>query len=296
MRTLALTVMLTLGVASSSLASDYDAKRRDDPKKNETAAATLAPQSENDDAVLKPAEPDFTLISLPTSLRLPKYGSEFRVTHRFRGSLRGSFGDNAASLFQIDSGAQIGLEYRFGIIKNGQIGIHRTSDRTIDLFAEYGLTRQGERMPFEIAALYSIEGNNNFKTSYTPSLGVIISRIVGEYAAIYVEPIYVNNSNPLPKELADHNDTFMVGLGARVRVRPTVYLVGEYAPRVAGYRPDVNHAAFAIEKRAGGHMFQLNFSDTYGTTLGQIAARPARGSPTTSKDWYMGFNITRKFF
>ena len=29
-------------------------------------------------------------------------------------------------MFGLDSGAQIGLEYRFGIIKNGQIGLHRT--------------------------------------------------------------------------------------------------------------------------------------------------------------------------
>ena len=37
----------------------------------------------NDDAALKPAEPDFTLLSLPTALRLPKWGSAFHLTHRF---------------------------------------------------------------------------------------------------------------------------------------------------------------------------------------------------------------------
>lgn len=83
-----------------------------------------------DDAALKLAEPDFTLIGLPTALRLPKFGSAFRVTHRFRRPLGdGDFGDLAADLFGIDSGAQIGLECRFGIIPNGQIGLHRTSAR-----------------------------------------------------------------------------------------------------------------------------------------------------------------------
>ena len=38
-------------------------------------------------------------------------------------------------------------------------------------------------------------------------------------------------------------------------------------------------------------MFQLNFSDSFATTLGQIA----RGG-NVDKDWYMGFNISRKFF
>ena len=106
----------------------------------------------------------------------------------------------------------------------------------------------------------------------------------------------MNNTNALPKQVADHNDTFMVGLGARVRVRPTVYVTVEASPRVSGYRPGVTHGGFAIEKRAGGHLFQLNFSDSFGTTMGQIARGGPEPRPGEDKDWYMGFNISRKFF
>jgi hypothetical protein len=84
------------------------------------------------DASISPPEPDYTIISLPTALRLPRHGSAFRVTHRFARPLDGDFGDLAADLFGLDSGAQIGLEYRFGVVRNGQIGFHRTSDKTID--------------------------------------------------------------------------------------------------------------------------------------------------------------------
>ena len=252
-----------------------------------------------DDGALKLAEPDFTLIGLPTALRLPKFGSAFRVTHRFTRALgSGDFGDLAADMFGLDSGAQIGLEYRFGIIPNGQIGLHRTSDRTTEFFAQYGVMRQGPGRPLEVMALATIEGGNNFKDAKSPALGAIVSRRVGDVAAFYVEPIWVNNSNPLPKEVVDHNDTFMVGVAARVRIRPTVYLVGEVSPRVAGYKQGVTHGGFAIEKRAGGHQFQLNFSDAFGTTMGQIA----RGGPAgpnadgSGHNWYMGFNISRKFF
>ena len=63
-----------------------------------------------DDAeALKVAEPDFTLMSLPTSLTLPRYKGAFRVTHRFRKPLNDNFGDVAEDLFGIDSDAQIGL-------------------------------------------------------------------------------------------------------------------------------------------------------------------------------------------
>ena len=146
-------------------------------------------------------------------------------------------------------------------------------------------------IPVQVAVLASVEGTNNFKDSKSPALGAIVSRRVGTYAAFYVEPIWVNNSNPLPKELADHNDTFMIGLGARIRIRPTVYLVAETAPRTAGYKPGASHTSFAIEKRAGGHSFQLNFSNSFGTTMRQIA----RGGSNRT-DWYMGFNISRKFY
>jgi hypothetical protein len=248
--------------------------------------------AQDDDAALKPAEPDFTLIGLPTALRLPKFKSAFRVTHRFLRPLgQGDFGDLADDFFGIDNGAQIGLEYRFGIIPNGQIGFHRTSDRTIEFFGQYGLLRQGDRSPLEVAALLSIDGTNNFKDSYSPAVGAVVSRRVGDIAAFYVEPIWINNTNELPKDVVDHNDTVIVGVGARIRIRPTVTLAGEVAPRVAGYKPGVNHASFAIEKRAGGHLFQLNFSNAVGTTMGQIA----RGG-SNSDDWYLGFNISRKFF
>ena len=255
------------------------------------ATPSIARAQNDDPAALKLAEPDFTLVALPTSLRLPKFKSAFRVTHRFTRPLGdGDFANLVEDLFGIDSGARIGLEYRFGIIPNGQIGIHRTSDRTIEFFGQYSVLRQGSGSVLDVSALYTIDGTNNFKDSYSPALGAIVSRSFGTVAAVYFEPIWVNNSNDLPQELTDHNDTFLFGVGARVRIRPTVYVVGEYVPRT-GYKPGVDHGSFAIEKRAGGHTFQLNFSNAFGTTMGQIA----RGGPD-GNEWFMGFNISRKFY
>lgn len=255
------------------------------------AAARAQDAPASDDAALKPAQPDFTLVSLPTGLRLPKFGGAFRVTHRFTRPLEGDFGDLAGDLFGLDSGAQIGLEFRFGIVPNGQIGFHRTNDRTIELFGQYGVVRQGGHAPVDLAALVSVDGTNNFRDVHSPALGAIVSRTLGDRAALYAEPIWVHRSNVrrLPGEPV--RNTFFVGLGARVRIRPTMYLVAEIAPRASGFRPGTNHASFAFEKRVGGHMFQINFSDSFGTTIGQIA----RGGPA-SRQWYIGFNITRKFY
>ena len=242
------------------------------------------------DRAVNPSQPDFTLIGLPTTLKMPRFGSAFRVTHRFTRSLgAGDFGDLLSDFFGFDSGAQIGLEYRFGILPGTQVGVHRTSDRTIQLFAQHHLIGQGGS-PVGIDVIGAIDGTNNFRDSYSPSIGAVLSRQIGRHGAVYAQPIWINNTNSLPSELADDNDTFMLGLGGRFRVRPTVYVVGEAAPRW-GYDPGAVYTSFAIEKRAGGHSFQINFSNGFGTTLPQIA----RGG-IDHDTWFIGFNISRKFF
>jgi Membrane bound beta barrel domain (DUF5777) len=259
----------------------------------EAPPADAAPaQKERDDAVLDRAQPDFTVITLPTTLRVPKYRSAFRVTHRFARPLgQGDFGDLLEDFFGFDASALIGLEFRFGLFPGTQVGIYRTSDKTIEFFGQYDVVSQSDTFPLGLAAFASVDGTNNFKDSYSPAVGLIVSRKLGDVAALYVEPFWVNNTNVLPSEIVDDNDTFFLGLGGRVRVRPTVYLVGEFIPRVAGYDPGVHGGNFGIEKRVGGHSFQLNFSNFLGTTMGQIA----RGG-LSNDDWYIGFNITRKFF
>ena len=269
----ALAVVSGLGPAADSAARE----QQDQP------AATS-------DRAVNPAQPDFTIVGLPTTLKIPRFGSSFRVTHRFTRPLgSGSFGDLVEDAFGFDAGAQIGLEYRFGIIAGTQIGVHRTSDRTIQFFAQHHLIAEGAS-PVGIDIIATAEGTNNFRDSYSPGLGAVISRTFGRRGAIYAHPIWINNTNLLPSELVDDNDTFIVGLGGRFRVRPTVYLVAEAIPRI-GFDPDAVHVSFGIEKRAGGHSFQINFSNGFGTTLAQLA----RGG-ASDDTWFIGFNISRKFF
>jgi hypothetical protein len=256
------------------------------------AQPAAAAKEEKDDAVFNPAQPDFTLITLPTGLRLPQWKSAFRVTHRFSRPLgQGSFGDLASDLFAFDSAAQIGLEYRIGLLPGLQGGLQRTSDRTIQFFAQYSVLEQSEKMPVSISAIGTIDGTNNFKDSKSPGVGAIVGRTIGKVASVYFEPIWVNNTNPEPKELVDENNTFFIGVGGRVQIVKDTYIVLELTPRVNGYKPGVNGGGFGIEKHVGGHIFQLNFGKGFGTTMAQIA----RGGPE-SNDWFIGFNLSRKFF
>jgi hypothetical protein len=256
------------------------------------AAAQTPTPPDDPDMDVNFTQPDFTLVALPTTLRLPRHKGAFRVTHRFTRRLgQGDFGSLLEDLFGLDSGAQIGLEYRYGLFRGTQVGFHRTSNRTIEFFTQHEVKAQSGGFPFTIDALASIDGTNNFRDSYSPTLGAVISRTVGEHAAFYAHPLWINNSNPDPSELVDDNDTALLGLGARLRVRPTVYLSFEGAPRVGGYDPGSTQIGFGLEKRSGGHSFQLTITNGVGTTLGQVA----RGASNT-KDWHLGFSIARKFY
>ncbi len=242
------------------------------------------------------AEPDFTVITLATTKRLPPRKSAFRLTHRFTRPLgRGDFGSLAEDLFGLDSSAFVGLEFRIGLVDGTQAGIYRASNRTIQFFGQQRLLEQ-RRHGVGVDLILSVEGTNNFRDEYLPAVGAVVSRTIGDRATIYVQPTWVGNTNiaellhPTAESPGDDDSTFMVGLGSRVRLTRSLYLLGEIVPRAAGFDHGDAHATFGIEKRVGGHAFQLNFSNSIGTTPGQLA----QGG--SERDWFIGFNITRTFF
>ena len=283
---IALLWALTAGAAPSAAASPMQ-----DPAPAAPAPAQQEATPPPSDRAVDPSEPDFTLIGLPTTLRMPKFASAFRVTHRFTRSLaQGNFGDLLADGFGTDGGGQIGLEYRFGIMSGTQVGVNRTSDKTIQFFGQQQLFRQQEGTPLGVDVILSIEGRDNFQEIYSPAVGAVVSRKIGTHGALYVQPIWIGNTNSFDLVAGADNDTFILGVGGRFRIRPKLYLVAETAPRF-GYDPGITYASFAIEMRAGGHSFQINVSNGFGTTMAQMA----RGG-FDSDDWYLGFNITRKFF
>jgi uncharacterized beta barrel domain-containing protein DUF5777 len=256
---------------------------------NATSAGSAAVQAaSDDDAALDVIEPDFTVVNIPTTLRLPRHKGNFHLTHRFNGNLEeGSFGDQASTLFGLDRGATIGFEYRFGIARHVEAAVYRSSfEQTIQFSGKLDAIHQNASNPLSLSGLISVEGTSNFHEQFKPALGVVASREIVDRLAVYAAPVWVHNS---ASAISVDRDTFYVGLGGRVRVGSTVYLVGEVSPR-AGYAPGQVEFAFGIEKRVGAHVFQLNFANTFGTTFGQIARG---GSPDAL---YLGFNLTRKFF
>jgi hypothetical protein len=276
-------------IVFTSAAAAQEPRSKPDPSPGQSAIQSHATPGEDDDAELVLAEPDFRVLNLPSTLRLPRHGSSFQMTHRFNGNLRqGSFNENGSNLFGLDQGAAVGFEYRFGVARHLQAAVYRTAiDKTFQFYGKYDAVRQGDSFPLSVSGLVSVEGTDNFQEHYAPALGMAVARMIADRLALYATPVWVHNTAAI---LNIERDTFFVGIGGRVRVLATVYLVGEVVPRAGGHRPDTAAFGFAIEKRAGGHIFQLNFNNGQGTTFGQLA----RGG--IADGLYLGFNLARKFF
>jgi len=271
----------------------------------QTPASTSVQADQPDpDLRLTPGEPDFALSTLPTSLRMPQGKLAFRLTHRFvRPIAAGTTGDFFSSFFGFDGGATMGLEVRYGLAPGTQLTVMRTSDRAIQFLAQDEVVGQGDARPITMDLLAAIEGQNNFGLSkhsslpgqrqFTTTIGAVLARHAGDRGAFYVEPMGVFDANLAPSPVSGSRHAFVLGLGTRWRLgaQSKSYVVGEFAPRVGGSDPGVDHISVGIEKRAGGHVFQLTLTNDLGTTLGQVA----RGGPG-HHDWFLGFNLTRKFF
>ena len=253
------------------------------------AVQAPAPASDDDDEKLRPLEPDYSLVNLPTTLPLPVGKGNFHLTHRFNENLRrDSFGTQASNLFGLDEGATIQFEYRYGVMQHLELIASRTNvSRIIQFSAKYDALHESASHPVGLSAIVAIEGSNNFKEDYAPSIGAVMSRTLGEAAAVYATPVWSHNSFPGTGVMMN---TFYLGLGTRIKIVPSLYIVVEGAPRLSGYTPGDAEFAFSLEKRVGAHMFSLTFANTSATTYGQLARG---GNP---ESLYLGFNLARKFF
>ena len=255
-----------------------------------TPPATPPAQDDDPDRDPNDSQPDFYVATLNTNLPMPKGKFNFRLTHRFTTTLgQGDLSDLFERFFGLDGGAIIGLDLKYGLMRNLNVGVYRTSDRTIQFSGQYNVLRDSNG-PFGLSVIANVDGTDNFSDEYSPGFGVVLSRELGDRGAVYFQPSYVGGSNI--NDVADEDDyTVLAGVGARLRFSRNSYVFVEASPRVAGFKPGVDLISFGFEQRYGGHLFQLNFSNGFATTLGQVA----RGG-TANDDWYLGFNLIRKFY
>jgi cytochrome c553 len=256
---------------------------------------------------------DDLLFSLPTGRAVDEHGLYVNFTHRFPYDAAFTGQGRGGELFGLDNFAIASLGLRYGVTDKLSVSIYRSPTevgRPIQLMAAYNILDEHHENPFNLTVRVSVEGQNNFRKSYTQNIEGIFSRSITSRAQFYVVPTFSFDARALVQATgfisADIPDmpgvnTFSIGVGAAYDIRPTVALVAEVIPTLlnAGelgiHRPAYS---FGIQKKLFRHAFTLGLTTSPGTTVSQRAGTRAEflGEPSadTPGGLFFGFDLMRQ--
>ncbi len=275
-----------------------------------TNATTKAIPSVATDAPENPnvyQQGDVRLISLPTAKAVPKGALIGDFTHRF------PYGEydvtNLGGLLGLDGLAIPSFGFTYGLTDRIQVGAYRSPQvvgAPIMVFAGASLLDENKGHPISAMARIGLEGRDNFQRSFTTSLELTVARSITSKAQLYFVPTISFNNRPFgPSELTlPKANTFALGVGGALRIRPTVSLLAEANWRVndAGkFNSTAPAFGFGIEKVtiSKRHAFSLVFSNGAGTTFAQRSATRRslqRNADESIQGLTIGFNISRRIF
>jgi hypothetical protein len=247
------------------------------------------------------------VVDLPNGKPIRKGGLDFIIGHRFPEA---TFQSNTTpDLWGFDSAAIVTFGFRVGLTNRLSVSVARSNYfRTIEFGTQYQVSRQGGKSPLTLQLRAAVEGRNNFIRDkdgplpwigYGPSLQVVAVRTFADRVSIEAVPMAAfntrNENSPFPQFGKKVDTTLAIGLAGGVRFLKTASIVGEYIPRVWGFRGDLTDRptlGFGIEKATFRHTFSLVFSDTRPMTVNRYAI--GTGGTTGGDNFGIGFNIFRR--
>ncbi len=255
----------------------------------------------------KDKRPDYTTATFKTTRLINGHSVEnvaagvldFRISHRF-----GYINSGAYELWGLDNATmRLGLDY--GITKWWMVGVGRSSyQKQFDGFTKVKMVRQEEGgFPMTISGMGSIMyksikfDNPDRQNYYTSNLyycgQLLVARKFNESFSFQLMPTVIHYN--LVEGANDPNDVFSIGAGGRVKLSKRVSLNVEYYYQLPDYKlpGTVNSLAIGFDIETGGHVFQLNVTNSSGMTERSFI------SETTEEffDGYIrfGFTISRVF-
>ncbi len=270
------------------------------------------------------------LFTLPTGSRLPRNGMAVSFTHRFPYESAFTGVARGHTLLGLDDFAASAFGFQYGVTSRFSVTAYRAPSilgRPIELMAAYSLAEERAGNPLNATLRISVDGQNDFSRNFTTNLEAILSRSVTPRAALFLVPTYSYHNRPViaattaltnpppfePCRQALANglpasfrvrpcaNTFSLGVGLAIDVRPTVALVVEADPTLANGEDLGIHRApfsFGIQKKIWRHAFTFGFTTAPGTTVSQRAGTRAtflqdRNADTPS-GLFVGFNLSRQ--
>ncbi len=247
---------------------------------------------------------------------------DVKVTHRF-----GKLNDGFYNLFGLDAASmRMGVDY--GINDRFTIGVGRstsgknvldtpTLEKEYDGFVKYKLLSQstGQRtMPVTVTVLSSAIVNtlkeqrlivNPVDTLNSKSINIqtsdrlyyafqaLIARRFSDGFSLQLMPTMVHYN--IVENSSISNDLYSLGIAARFKLTQRSSFNVEYYYRLSGSKlPNANNSfSLGYEIETGGHVFQLQLSNSYGMTE-RTFINETRGT-WHNGDIHFGFNISRVF-
>jgi hypothetical protein len=254
-------------------------------------------------------KPDYATASFKTTRVINGHSIEnvgkgvmdFRISHRF-----GLINGGAYELWGLDQ-ASMRMAFDYGITNWLMVGVGRSSyQKQYDGFFKAKLLRQssGSRIfPVTISATGSVMYKsiafddpsrvNYVSSNFFYSGQLLIGRKFSEGLSLQVVPTIIHYN--LVQNIGDPNDIFAIGFGGRAKLSKRVSLNAEYYYQLPQYQFQGMHNSLAIgfDIETGGHVFQLNFTNSTGMTERTFI------SETTGNffkgDIHFGFTISRVF-
>ncbi|MEW5900095.1 MAG: DUF5777 family beta-barrel protein, partial [Acidobacteriota bacterium] len=128
--------------------------------------------------------------------------------------------------------------------------------------------------------------SGRFRVDALLSLGFQLNNRI----SFLVAPGYCSNTNFW---VPSSEGTFSLGVGGRFMVLDDLSLIAEWVPVLAGYKDLVDSWGLGIEKKIGGHVFQVFITNSLGMTASQFL--PGGDLLLSDGDFRFGFNIFRSF-
>jgi len=237
------------------------------------------------------------LINLPTPQATNKGEFLFRISHRYYPEV----GSGYDAFYGLDGPAVILISLGYGISDKVMMTLGRSKlFQEVELSLKWVIFKQGEKLSLPFSAAMAAGGSwvtqtqpekdlfqaENFKFNLQLSL----SYQINDRLSFLLVPAYSSNTNhwESPSE-----GTFALGTGGRYMIFNDFSIIGEWLPVIAGYKDNSAGWGLGIEKKIGGHVFQVFILNSIGLTSDQFI--PGGELRLKEGDFRIGFNIFRKF-
>jgi len=237
------------------------------------------------------------LINLPTTQAIEKGEFLFRVSHRFYRTVRSGYD----SFYGLDGPAAVLLSFDYGIRDDLSLSLGRTNTyQELELSLRWLIFKEEKKLPLPISAALLVGGSlvtqrepeketlrsENIKFNLQLSLSYQLSQ---SFSFLLV-PAYSSHTNHWE---SPPDGTLALGFGGMYILLSGLSLIGEWVPVLTGYKFLANGWGLGLEKKIGGHLFQLFISNSTGLTSDQFI--PGGDLRLKDGDFRLGFTIFRGF-